>query len=281
MTLRQHDRGETRTPFPWAATVAVAFLTSADLALTLTEGSAWTAVVGLMIRLPLYALAVGLLWAWRRAEVDRDEVVDEAVSGLQQTNQDVLQLLTAVIEAKDRYTLRHCEGVSRWASALAQRLGFDPQGVERVRWAGFLHDVGKVGLADEILRKAGPLTLEEYRACQDHPEVGHRIIRRAAGLADVADMVLYHQERFDGAGYPRGLSGDVIPLGARILAIADAYDAMRTHRPYRQALTPDRAKAELVKGRGSQFDPELVDQFMEVIDERRAVYDIFSEMGAD
>ena len=185
--------------------------------------------------------------------------------------QDILYTLTAVINTKDKYTLRHCQGVARWATGLAKELGLGPAEVERIRIAGLLHDIGNIDITELLLNKPGYLTPDEYELLKEHPDLGYRILRQMNDMQDVAQMVLYHQERFDGKGYPLGLRGTDIPLGARILAVADAYDAMRTDRVYRRALTVERATQELRINSGKQFDPELVEVFLRAADERRAV----------
>lgn len=183
---------------------------------------------------------------------------------------DILYTLTAVINTKDSYTLRHCQGVARWATGLAREMGLGHDEVERIRIAGLLHDIGKIGITEILLNKPGRLTPEEYELLKEHPDLGYKILKQMNDMQDVAQMVLYHQERFDGKGYPLGLRGKDIPLGARILAVADAYDAMRTDRVYRRALTVEKAAEELRANSGKQFDPELVEIFLNVADERRA-----------
>ena len=133
-----------------------------------------------------------------------------------------------------------------------------PDHVERVRVAGVLHDIGKLGISDAVLLKPGSLVASEWEQIERHPEVGARILEHA-NLRDVASWVLAHHERVDGAGYPRGLGGDAIPLEGRVLAVADAYEAMTADRPYRRALSHEVARAELRRGAGTQFDPQVVD----------------------
>jgi HD-GYP domain-containing protein (c-di-GMP phosphodiesterase class II) len=128
-----------------------------------------------------------------------------------------------------------------------------------------MHDIGKIGIADHILLKPGKLSDEEQEVIRKHPSIGHRIIAPVQFLTPVAPMVLYHQEWFDGSGYPEGLSGEEIPLGARIVAVIDAYDAITSNRPYRKALTQKIAINELKKGAGKQFDPKIVDIFINIL----------------
>ena len=152
----------------------------------------------------------------------------------------------------------------RYAEQIAAELGLSPAHVERVRVAGVLHDIGKLGISDAVLLKPSRLEAHEWQEIQRHPEIGARILEHA-NLRDVANWVLSHHERIDGTGYPRALAGPAIPLEGRILAVADAYEAMTADRPYRSALTADEARAELQRGAGTQFDPRVVEAFERVL----------------
>jgi diguanylate cyclase (GGDEF)-like protein/putative nucleotidyltransferase with HDIG domain len=174
-------------------------------------------------------------------------------------------LLAETLDLRDVATARHSETVGRYAEQIAHELGLAPVQVERVRVAGVLHDIGKLGISDAVLLKPGRLEPHEWDEIRRHPELGARILEHA-NLRDVAGWVLSHHERLDGAGYPRNLGGDAIPLEGRILAVADAYEAMTADRPYRAALTPDEAHAELRRGAGAQFDPYVVAAFERVLD---------------
>jgi putative nucleotidyltransferase with HDIG domain len=169
--------------------------------------------------------------------------------------------LAAAFDARDSSTHQHSRMVARHAVGIAGTLGLDGDRLEEIRVAGLLHDIGKIGVPDAVLQKPGPLSSEEWAEMRRHPEIGARILTHPA-LADTREWVLCHHERPDGRGYPRGLTGDAIPLEAKILAVADAYEAMTADRPYRRALGSDIARAELIAGRGSQFDPEVVDAFL-------------------
>jgi diguanylate cyclase (GGDEF)-like protein/putative nucleotidyltransferase with HDIG domain len=179
-------------------------------------------------------------------------------------------LLAETLDLRDVATARHSETVGRYAEAIAGELGLAPDHVERVRVAGVLHDIGKLGISDAVLLKPSRLESHEWQEIQRHPEIGARILEHA-NLRDVATWVLSHHERIDGTGYPRALAGPAIPLEGRILAVADAYEAMTADRPYRSALTEDEARAELRRGAGTQFDPLVVEAFERVLaGERRA-----------
>lgn len=173
--------------------------------------------------------------------------------------------LAAAVDARDPSTHAHSSTVARYAAGIAARLGMEPDVVERVRIGGLLHDVGKVGIPDSILMKPGKLTDAEWVDMRRHPEIGARIIA-SPGLSDVREWVLRHHERPDGRGYPDGLGGGEIPLQARILSVADAYEAMTATRPYRAALPEAVARQELHEGRGSQFDPWVVAAFLDYLD---------------
>jgi putative nucleotidyltransferase with HDIG domain len=169
------------------------------------------------------------------------------------------------LDLSDSGTARHCETVARYAEAIARELRLDEDTVEALRLAGLLHDVGKVGVPRSIVRKPGPLSEEEWAAMRDHPRLGADILEDA-GLEDIRDWILAHHERPDGAGYPRRLSDEEIPLEAKILAVADAYEAMTNDRCYRAAIGREEAIAELGRHAGSQFDEVVVDAFVRVLE---------------
>jgi two-component system cell cycle response regulator len=175
--------------------------------------------------------------------------------------------LAEALDLRDSGTADHCRTVGRYCSVIAEQLGLPPDRVKRIETAGILHDVGKIGLPDEILQKPGELTEDEWRPLRRHPEIGARILNDDA-FADIRDWIVAHHERLDGEGYPRGLSGEEIPLEARILAVADAYEAMTSHRVYRPATSPETARSELLACAGSQFDPMVVAAFVAALRER-------------
>jgi diguanylate cyclase (GGDEF)-like protein len=173
-------------------------------------------------------------------------------------------LLAETLDLRDVSTARHSQTVGRYAEAIARALALPEERVQRIRAAGVLHDIGKLGVADAILQKPGALTDEEWAEMRRHPELGARILDHAK-LRDISAWVLAHHERVDGRGYPFGLAGDAIPLEARILAVADAYEAMTADRPYRTSLGHDAARAELEACAGAQFDPVVVDAFLRAL----------------
>ncbi len=169
--------------------------------------------------------------------------------------------LTSAIDAKDSYTYGHSERVARAAVELGRELGLQENEQSDIYLVGLLHDIGKIGIRDDVLTKRGPLTAEEYLQVQQHPVIGHRILAGLHPIAHLLPGVLYHHERYDGGGYPEGLKGNAIPLLARIMAVADSFDAMNTSRPYRTALPPQRIDEILSQGAGVQWDPLVINAY--------------------
>lgn len=188
--------------------------------------------------------------------------VAEQAAQLESLLLDALRSLATAIETRDDYTGGHVERVARYATATGRELGLSGEEL-RALWVGaLLHDVGKIGVSDHVLRKPGPLTGEEYGEMQRHPEIGAGIMERSSFLRPGLPAVLHHQERFDGSGYPGGLAGEEISLQGRIVAVVDTFDALITVRPYRDAATPEEAMEEIRRHAGTQFDPAVVDAFL-------------------
>ena len=177
----------------------------------------------------------------------------------------VVVSLTHALEARDAYTGGHCERMSSLGSHLAGRIGLDPEQVEAIRLGGILHDIGKIGVPDAVLLKAGALTSDERVIIEQHTDIGARIVEPIKGLRQVLPIVRHHHERFDGRGYPAGLAGSAIPIGARILGVCDAYEAMTSSRPYRPALPLEETLERLRRGSGTQFDPEILAVFFQLL----------------
>lgn len=183
---------------------------------------------------------------------------------LRDQNWQTIAALAEAIEARDAHTFGHSRQVTRYAVRLAEEVGLAADRLEVLTYAGLLHDVGKIGIRDQILLKPGRLDDEEFAVMQQHPRIGVRIIERVSGLRAVLPIIESHHERYDGGGYPQGLAGEDIPLEARILAIADAFEAMTADRAYRPAMAPEKALEVLLRGRGSAWDPHLVERFVEI-----------------
>jgi len=191
-------------------------------------------------------------------------------------------MLAAAVEAKDAYTEGHLKRLRAYSEQLALAYGLAPSEVRAVRYGGILHDIGKIGVDEAIIRKPGPLTPEEIAQMRRHPEIGAQIISQMRFAREVAPIISGHHEYWDGSGYPRGLSGEEIPIGARIITIVDAYDAMTTDRPYRAALSAEEAFRRLSAGRGTQFDPEMLEVFLGLIrDGTLATEIVHAQMGLD
>ncbi|MDX2147045.1 MAG: HD-GYP domain-containing protein [Planctomycetota bacterium] len=175
-----------------------------------------------------------------------------------------VESLTSSIDAKDQYTCGHSRRVALLGARLAARFGLPENEVENVRISGLVHDVGKIGVPEAVLCKAGKLTDEEFELIKQHPVIGYRILKDIPQFEDVLPGVLHHHERYDGRGYPGGLIGDAIPVSARILALADTFDAMSSTRSYRPSLPRERVLGEIARGSGTQFDPALCKVFLEM-----------------
>lgn len=186
----------------------------------------------------------------------------QVVVALKSADEAKLLSLAQTIELKDHYTRGHCESVAQYALAIAAAAGLAGEALKDIKYASWLHDCGKIGVPEELLNYPGRLTEEMQFVVRKHSEWGADVAKKAALPDAVVSAILHHHEKYDGSGYPMGLSGKSIPLGARIVSIADVYDAMTTDRPYRKALSKEEALKVLCDGRGSWFDPELTDLFI-------------------
>ncbi len=183
---------------------------------------------------------------------------------LHSSYETTLRALAAALDTRDTETQGHSVRVSEYTAVIAMRMGVKDPELTDIRRGALLHDVGKIGISDAVLRKPGKLTPEEWVEMKLHPEIGYRILSGIVFLEDSLSLVLSHQERYDGSGYPRGLKGEEIPLGARIFAVVDTLDAMTSDRPYRKALTYRDAREEIIRNRNIQFDPRVVDVFLTI-----------------
>ncbi|MBN1394850.1 MAG: HD-GYP domain-containing protein [Pirellulales bacterium] len=183
----------------------------------------------------------------------------------------IIRSLSSAIDAKDPYTCGHSERVARAAVRLAEELGCDAETRKTIYLAGLLHDVGKIGVEDRVLRKPGKLSGEEYDHIKRHAEIGHHILQDLSKLGDVLPVVLHHHESWDGRGYPQQLDAERIPLAARIVAVADAFDAMTSDRPYRKGMPDEKVDAILREGAGHQWDPMVIDAFFRCREDMRKI----------
>jgi putative nucleotidyltransferase with HDIG domain len=198
---------------------------------------------------------------------ERTAELTTALAGVAQAYSCTLGALVHALDAREHETSDHSQRVVRYTLAIADRMGIAHSQMEEIGRGALLHDIGKIGVPDSILLKPGPLTHAEWAEMRRHPEVGYRILESISFLRPAAEIVLAHQERWDGGGYPRRLRGEAIPLGARIFAIADTLDAMTSDRPYRKAANFAQARQEIARCAGTQFDPRCVEAFVRIPDE--------------
>jgi response regulator RpfG family c-di-GMP phosphodiesterase len=195
---------------------------------------------------------------------DRTAELQRALQDLETTYSTTLWALVAALDAREHELSNHSQRVVRYTLAVARRLGVVESDMPDIGRGALLHDIGKIGITDAILHKPGKLTEEEWVVMRTHPQIGFDILKAIPFLGSSAELVLAHQERFDGTGYPRKLAGVAVPLGARIFAIADTYDAITSDRPYRKRQPPEAARAEITRCAGGQFDPRCVEAFLTI-----------------
>lgn len=200
-----------------------------------------------------------------RANAEIREMADR----LGESYHGTLEALVMALDARDRETKGHSTRVTGYTLEMARHMGIEEGSAEwlDIQRAALLHDVGKIGVSDYILHKPGPLSPEEWQEMRRHPTIGHEMLSEVSFLSKASEIVYSHHERYDGQGYPRGLAGEAIPLGARIFAVADTLDAMTSDRPYRKAMTWETARDEIARNSGTQFDPQVVKIFLELFDE--------------
>jgi len=215
------------------------------------------------LRAQLLAFAHDLNEVYRR-ERARTAELEDALKELEDSYLATVRTLAFVVEAKDTHTRSHLDRAHDYAVALAQRVAPELAADQTLRYGFFLHDIGKIGIPERILSKPGPLTDDEWSIMRTHPLLGAQILSPVKFLHPALPIVEAHHEKWDGTGYPRGLRGEDIPLGARIFALVDAFDAMTSDRPYRRSMTFEQALESITKAAGTQFDPEVVRCFEEL-----------------
>jgi putative two-component system response regulator len=202
----------------------------------------------------------------RAYQVDLEKRVEEQARKIERLLLEGLLIVASAVEARDGYTGEHVGRVTRYAVATGNRLGLDRDALRALWMGAILHDVGKVGIPDNILKKPGPLTPEEFDVMRQHPLISASIVERSTFLKPALPGILHHHERWDGAGYPHGLRGESIPLHGRIISVADSFDAITTQRPYREKRSTEAAIGELKRCVGTQFDRQVVEAFIDAME---------------
>ena len=213
-------------------------------------------------------ISVGRALEKRRLELENKdyqqhlkEKVEEQAKKIRASFLSAVTALAYALEAKDKYTSGHSQRVADISVTVAREMGLLQESIERIKLAGLVHDIGKIGVRESVLNKPGRLSDKEFKHIQKHPEIGEHILAPVSSSKEILQWIRNHHERYDGTGYPDRLKDIRIPLGARILAISDAYEAMTSERPYRKALSNKAAHIEIERGKGTQFDPEVADAF--------------------
>ena len=203
-----------------------------------------------------------------KQEVSRQtKLAEDRLASSQRLFEETVMALAKTIDAKDAYTRGHSQRVGRYARHIAYKLGWLEEEQRKIYFMGLLHDIGKIGVPESIINKPDKLTDEEYDKIKQHTVIGSQILELVAEFPELTIGARAHHERFDGKGYPDGIAGQAIPIYARIIAVADSYDAMTSKRSYRDVLPQNVVRAQIVKGRGSQFDPQFADVMIQIIDE--------------
>jgi len=185
---------------------------------------------------------------------------------LEETFVQTIGALANAIDIRDTYTSSHSQKIADWAAAVARKMGLPPDDIRTIYWGGILHDIGKIGIPDEILKKPAKLTSHEWEIIKQHTIMGANLIAPIKKISHVAPIVEYSHERYDGLGYPHGIKGEEIPIGARIISVVDSYSAMRDERPYKKPFSNDQAIDELKRNSGTMYDPKIVDAFLDIIE---------------
>ena len=213
----------------------------------------------------------------RKDNLKRDEEPLDIAELLEKTHFETIMAFSDALEARDQYTAGHSRRVMEYSKSIGQRLKLDKQDIEDLKRSALLHDIGKIGIPDIVLKKKTKLTDEEYAIIKSHPETGAVILKNIKSFKHLVPAVYHHHEQFDGEGYPDGVKGAAIPLHARIIAITDTFDAMTSSRSYRSALSFRKALSELERCKGTQFDPDIADIFIDILQESPYYFSRFRE----
>ena len=224
-------------------------------------------LIGIVFSLIIYLIIVAFCVISIKRVSRAEKKENESLEQLQRMNMNIIRSLTSTIDAKDRYTSGHSQRVADYAVRIAERMGMSEDEQRIIFYAGLLHDVGKIRVPVDVINKPGKLTEDEFDQIRIHPVSGFHILRDIHDDVRVGYAAKYHHERYDGKGYPNGLKGETIPEVARIIAVADAYDAMASDRSYRKLLPQDVVRQEMIKGKGTQFDPEIAEIMLQIMDE--------------
>ena len=258
---------EIKASYPDTAVIMATATTETNIAVQCMKLGAYDYITK-PFNLDEVTLGVGRALEKRRLELENKEYqqhledkVAEQTGRIRDSFLNAIRALAYALEAKDKYTSGHSQRVADISARIAKELGLSGESVDRVVLAGLVHDIGKIGVTESILNKPERLTNDEFQQVQKHPGIGEHILAPVADDEEILRLVRGHHERYNGSGYPDGLKDTQIPLGARILAIADAYEAMTSERPYRKAMNAQAASAEIERGKGTQFDPGIVDAF--------------------
>lgn len=227
----------------------------------------------------LSAVLLAIVYLWMQEVRDRKmmQAINKEIllahEELKESHIAVMKTLIISEEARDPYTSGHSRRVTEYAVRIARKMGFDEASSRHIEYAGYLHDIGKIGISDGILNKEGRLNDEEWKIIRRHPDMALEILNPLKFLPEEKVIIKYHHERYDGKGYPDGLKGEGIPVGARIMAVADSFDAMNSKRPYRDALPKEKIISELRISMGTQLDPEVVNVLLEMINSDGGIFD--------
>ena len=269
---------EIRASYPDTAVIMAIAITDTSNAIQCMKQGAYDYVTK-PFNLDEVALSVGSALDKRRLELENrdyqrhlERKIKEQAGKIRASLLNAITALVYALEAKDKYTSGHSQRVAKVSEAIARELGVPQQGIKKIRLAGLIHDIGKIGVRESVLNKPDKLTDKEFQHIKYHCELGERILAPIVEEKEILQVVRHHHERYDGSGYPDGLSGQQIPLGARILAVADSYDAMVSERPYREAMNIEAVCTEIERYVGTQFDPEVVGAFLRIsVAERETV----------
>lgn len=229
------------------------------------------------IQLALIVMCFGFLYVAsrmydniQRKNTEYLQEIEEKNKEIQRVTLEAISTIANIIDAKDEYTKGHSQRVADYASELAKRLGYSEEALENVRYIALLHDIGKIGIPDSVLKKTARLSDQEFEVMKQHVDIGNRILHDNTVIKDLFKGAKYHHERYDGKGYTEGLQGEEIPEVARIICIADSYDAMTSSRVYRPRMTEEQAIQQLLENSGSQFDPDMIEVFVQILAEKKA-----------